>query len=648
MSETARPPFSAGFSSDLHAEPCSAESTGNQRRFVIWSGVVLVALLATHAVMLGWMAERNSPTLDEVAHLPAGLSHWTNASFELYHVNPPLVRMVAALPLLLIEPETNWQAVQQGPTVRSEFTVGKEFLDANGPRSFWYFTLARWACIPFSLLGGYVCYCWARDLYGTRSGLMAATLWCFSPNILGSAAMITPDTGAAALGVTATYLFWRWLREPTWTMAVSAGLALGFAELSKSVWIVFFALWPMLWLAWRGPGKHRGQLAVVLLIGLATLNLGYAGEGFGTKLKDYQFISHSLNGRPMAWEVGNRFEKSLLGELRVPLPRNYVRGIDMQKADFERGKTSYLRGEQRYGGWWYYYLYAVAVKEPLGTLSCGLLAIGLQFMPRRGTDETSAQDDDVSETPDPAEARWIDTLVLLAPALVVMVLVSSQTGFSRYLRYALPAFPFAFIWISQILRVGETQGRWFAYSAGALLTWTVASSLWVFPHSLSYFNELAGGPAGGPAHLLDANIDWGQDLLNLKRWLDQHPEARHLQLAYFGFVDPALAGIEYEVPPPGPLEDSTGVLPESVGPWPGWHAVSVNYVYGYRHYEDKEAWFDYYQRFRPVARAGHSILIYHITLDEANAVREQLGLPALTIFRPPTSRLDPHWLPCYR
>src|SRR5437773_734910 len=67
-------------------------------------------------------------------------------------------------------------------------------------------------------------------------------------------------------------------------------------------------------------------------------------------------------------------------------------------------------------------------------------------------------------------------------------------------------------------------------------------------NSLSYFNEMAGGPENGAAHLLDANIDWGQDLLELKRWCDAHPEARPLYLGYFGttFVDPGIANIEFE------------------------------------------------------------------------------------------------------
>ena len=68
------------------------------------------------------------------------------------------------------------------------------------------FTLARWACIPFSLLGAYVCYRWAADLYGELAGAWSLVLWCFSPNILAHAQLITPDLGATALGVTAGYL----------------------------------------------------------------------------------------------------------------------------------------------------------------------------------------------------------------------------------------------------------------------------------------------------------------------------------------------------------------------------------------------------------------------------------------------------------
>jgi hypothetical protein len=172
-----------------------------------------------------------------------------------------------------------------------------------------------------------------------------------------------------------------------------------------------------------------------------------------------------------------------------------------------------------------------------------------------------------------------------------------------------------------------------------LLAWAITSSLWVYPHSLSYFNELAGGPRGGPARLIHSNIDWGQDLLYLKRWLDRHAEASRLYLAYFGPVRPWQASIVCRLPPLSPSvrgPASWAAMPAQLSP--GWYAVSVNLVMGYphvvfdsegRHRAARRNTLAYWQQFKPVATAGYSIYIYHITLGEANRVRQELGLPSL-------------------
>ncbi len=101
----------------------------------------------------------------------------------------------------------------------------------------------------------------------------------------------------------------------------------------------------------------------------------------------------------------------------------------------------------------------------------------------------------------------------------------------------------------------------------------------------------------------------GQDLLYLKRWLDEHPEAKPLHLTFNGVYDASIAGIEYTLPP--------------TEPQPGWHAVSVNKI------RSRTKQYEYFLKFEPVAMAGYSIYIYHITPDEANRVRKELGLPEL-------------------
>ncbi len=573
-------------------------------------------LLVIHCALISWSAWAHSATRDEVGHLATGLSHWRLGTFGLYRVNPPLVRSVAALPLVFTAIDIEWDGFSEHPGSRNEFHCGDKLIAANGARYFWLLTLARWTCIPFSLIGGFLCYRWARELYGQPAGILALSLWCFSPNILAHGQLMTPDAGAAALGVAAAYVFWRWLKCLTWTQAVRAGIVLGLAELTKTTWIVLFGLWPLLWIVWRWPRakaeseepKAEGewkreacQLGTILLLALYVLNLGYGFEGSFQKLGEYGFVSEALGGpsENSATSAGgrNRFHNTWLAQVPIPLPKNYLMGIDLQKWDFERKMWSYLRGEHRLGGWWYYYLYALAIKVPLAIWLLVFLAAGLGFFARGYT------------------AGWRNELVLLAPIAVILVLVSSQTGFNHHLRYVLPIFPFAFIWISKVAQVFEFGHRKLAAVVVLAMAWSVGSSLWVYPHSLSYFNELAGGPKNGHAHLLNSNIDWGQDLLYLKRWLQKHPEAKPLHLAFSGSYDASIAGIEYTLPP--------------TEPQPGWHALSVNEI------RSRSKQYEHFLKFEPVAMAGYSIYIYHITPEEANSVRRELALPELP-------RLDNH------
>jgi hypothetical protein len=178
----------------------------------------------------------------------------------------------------------------------------------------------------------------------------------------------------------------------------------------------------------------------------------------------------------------------------------------------------------------------------------------------------------------PRQARWLDESVLWLPVIAVLVLVSAQRGFSRHGRYVLPIIPFVVVSVSKLGRFWDPATWTSGVAVAMLLTYGAASSLAVHPHALSYFNEIGGGPHNGHNHLVDSNCDWGQDLLFLKKWLEEHPEARPLRLAYFHLVDPRVIGIDYEVPPFGPHEGTRE--PNQVGPRPGWYAVSVNYICG--------------------------------------------------------------------
>jgi hypothetical protein len=300
-----------------------------------------------------------------------------------------------------------------------------------------------------------------------------------------------------------------------------------------------------------------------------------------------------------------------MGAIPLPLPANFISGLDVQRLEFEQKKWSFLEGEQKLGGWWYYYIVAFTIKTPLGTLVLFAIAVILHLAGAK------------------CRICAIDELCVICPAIAIVVLVSSQTGFSRYLRYILPAFPFIYISISRVAATSVEGHSFRSVISAILLGSAVFESFLVLPHSMSFFNQIAGGPRAGAYHLLDANIDWGQDLLHLRRWMKANPQATPLHLAYFGHetIPPTDVGFEVlNVPMFVASPAAERVAESKQGPQPGWHALSVNYLYGYRHNGEEYQGFTYFQHFSPVAMAGYSIYIYHLDLEDVNPVRMKLGL----------------------
>lgn len=561
-----------------------------------------------HGALLGYSATRHSPTMDEPAHLVAGISHWQYGRFEVYRVNPPLVRMVAALPVLCAGCKTDWTQFVPRPRSRCEFPLGDDFVRANGERSLWLFTIARWSCMPFSVFGGFISFLWSRELWkNDTAGLLAAGLWCIEPNIMAHAELITPDCAASAFGLAACYTFWRWLKTPTATRAFIAGTLLGAAELSKTTWVILLGLFPLLWLAWdgaplcrallgrlsgndsnraHGPDSHhvtnRGrrlfQLAGILVWAVYIVNLGYGFDGAFTRLNEYAFTCHALTGLETGTE-GNRFVSSVLGEAPIPFPREFVQGIDVQRRDLEKYPWwSYLRGRWSDHGWWHYYLYALAVKTTHGMqLLLVFVAAGLAITRFRNRLKSQPPGCDVMH--EPAETThgsclkpgWRDLLVLSAPALVVLILVSSQTGFNHHLRYILPVFGFAFVFIGGAAECWRYMPRAATAVVFGCLVASAFSSLRIFPDSITYFNELAGGPDGGHKHLLGSNLDWGQDLVAFRDWAARADG--QIYLVYWG-------GILAESLLPADVAQRVILPPQKPTTSEFFVAISQNYVSG--------------------------------------------------------------------
>ena len=533
-------------------------------------------LAAVHVGLLLWVGARAAPTVDEYGHLAAGLSYWEFGRFDLYRVNPPLTELVAAAPVALAGYEPDWSAWEHGPTDRTAWSVGEDWLDANGERGLRLFRLARATTAAWSVLGLCVCYRWAGERFGPAGGVLAAALWAFNPTVLTHGALITPDVPAAAAGLAAAHAFARFLRSPTAAAALRAGVLLGAANLTKTTWVLLFALWPLAagltWARRRGgvgrrlAGRWAAGTGGALAVGLYLLNGGYGFERVGRPLGAVPFVSETFAG-PAAGEpgaargddgAGNRFAGTPLGRLPLPVPENWVRGVDVQKRDFETPHRSYLFGEWREGGWWYYELAAAAVKEPLGLFAL----LGLAFWAAAAG----------RDRPRLGPAFWL-------PPLAVTAAVSAQTHMSHHPRYLLPAYGFAVAFAGGAVRFGRTPARRAVLAAVCLAAAIEPLAVMPWPHAFA--NAAAGGPADGWRLLDNSGMDWGQGDAAAAAWARAHG-LRLDGAARFRADNSALLGLPPDRPPsrPRPGTWAIGASPLATDEYARWRDLEPAAVVG--------------------------------------------------------------------
>jgi hypothetical protein len=506
---------------------------GRLRRATLGAWAILVVVAVAFAALAVESITNNSVTVDEFAHVPAGVSYWQRGTFSLYRENPPLVRGLIALPVWLAGARTDYHGEGESLFGRPEWSVGKDFERAHTDRYLLLFNRARLVVAALAIACGVLIFAWARTLHGEAAALTCSALWFLDPNVLAHSGIATLDVGTATVGVLATMLYWRFLRRPSWSGAVASGVGLGLAQASKFSMLVLYPAWILMALALRAqrhgasPNRPRpGQIAASFVLSLLVINLCYLFEGSFNQIGSYHFISHLLAGRPSPDRTSaisnNRFRATPLAPIPVPLPKNYVQGFDSEKWDEEAGLLRLEHGRLVVRGTYFSPLVTLGYKLPLGTLLILIASVGWWAAHPRCPDESG----------------WVAAI----PGLSLIAMLCGQTGLNWAIRYALPALPYLFVGAGGFIRAawGCRAGR---LVLAVCLLWNVITLASIRPHYLSFGNELVGGPSGAMREFIGSNYDWGQDLIRLKRWCDAHPEASPMVLAYYGTMDPRTVGL---------------------------------------------------------------------------------------------------------
>lgn len=438
-------------------------------------------------------------------------------------------------------------------------------------------------------------------------GLIAAACACLSPNLLAHGRLVTPDIYLTAATVASLWALDRLLARPRWHTSLMLGLALGLAALSKLTGLMLFVLVPFVVVGLqradrravrrpastgradvgKGPDRRTIWIALVaaLLVGTIVINVGYLCDGIFTPLKRFDFQSSALKST----------QALLPGWLPIPLPKFFFQGIDEQLA--ETGYEAYLLGEFNTTGFWSYYLVGLLVKTPAPLL---LLCAAAWFWGGR------------------LRRREVP-LVALAALLLIFFSLARHKNIG--LRYVLFLEPMMAVWIARLATVADPSGlsipRHVRWCIGVGLSCLALVTLSAWPHYLPYFNWLSGGPNHGHFYLLDSNLDWGQDLIGLRRYMEQE-QIDEIDLAYYGRVPPEVYGIRYRPALPAGREGKSSGASRRFEPQTRHVAISANFLWGRTYIVNGDAryWLDSadiykpYRRRTPKAIIGHTIYVF--------------------------------------
>jgi hypothetical protein len=561
-------------------------------------------LIILFALICFFCQKNKSVTVDEFSHFPSGIYNLITFDWRMDRESPPLIKCIPAITSIFTKPKIDTKLFESEPNT---WSLGYHFMYNNWNKYKELFQYGRCIIILFGCFLGWLLYKFGTEIYGKNGGLFALFLYVFNPNIIAHSRLITIDIGASCAIFLCVFYFWKHLKKRDSSSAILSGITLGLAQLSKFTALLLYPIFLIIigvlvvkraFLTNRrsvlikegNPQKEEalslqkdiGSLFVIVLVSILVINTGYLFSGTLISLGEYQFLSGPLK----------KISSLLWNALPVPLPYDYLSGFDSQlaiSAGHHPFYTSYLMGEHSLTGWWYYYIIAFIVKNPLALLI--ILALTVFVWTRSRQDEADLE----------------TGLCIWLPAVVFLFYFSIYTHISIGIRFLLPIFPFLFLAAGKLCNVWLLKGKAAKAFMGVLLIGYIISAIFTFPNYLSYFNLASGGPSHGHKWLIDSNLDWGQDLPELKRYMEKNGIEK-IKLGYFGRVDPELYGIRYTLPETD-LEE-------------GNYAISVNHLVGRPYYLLKEypkellyVGVDYFKNYRllkPVEIINNTIYIFDV------------------------------------
>lgn len=513
---------------------------------------------------------RKSSSCDEIAYLTAGYTYWQTGDYRLVPEHPPVIELWSTIPLNFMNlkmpsfDQSSWHGSNQ-------WEFGWQFFYELGNPLQKMLMSGRAMIGLFSVALGLTIYLVSRRWFGPIGGLLSLAIFAFAPEMLAHGFQVTTDMAATLFFTLSLLSIWWALHRVSVPSVLMSGLALAALFNSKlsAVLILptYFILIAIRCISRRplelalgrvfeiGPRLHRlgVHAAVFVLQGLivaggiwVTHGLKYPAFVHSTPGVDRFLSTNSdVESRQSDWD----YELNRVGwfapvvkfarDHRL-LPEAYLYGFLFAR-NMTQTSEAFLNGRRQATGFRSYFPYAFLIKTTLPALGLFFLTLAAwaTLIKKRGVGTTA---NDWRAVP-----VWYRAMPFIIFSIIYWITaIGSQFNIGH--RHILPIYAPLMIFAGALATVRWRRVPIAAMTAVLLVLHAgVAAQAW--PHYLSFFNSSIGGSRKGYQHLVDSSVDWGQDLMGLGDWLNEHnppdsPHAQPVYLSYLGNCSPDYYGIK--------------------------------------------------------------------------------------------------------
>ncbi len=592
------------------------------------------------AIMFGlslFTMQGDSAIVDEVAHIPAGYSYLKYGDYRLNPEHPPLLKDIAAAPLLLLNVEFPDDIPAWTRDANGQWEAGWNFIYHYGNNADDILFYSR---LPLLLLGvilGYCIYRFCLRRYGPPTALLALTFYAFSPNILAHDHFVTTDLGIAAFVFFAVWSFLEWLKRPAskgrLAVAVLFFALAQVAKFSAIMLVPFFVLLVVLKLITTDKPALTRKAVVAHLAGLIVL------FGAGFLLVWLFYVPHTIH-MPAAMQDKLITESlpsgynNLYGQYLTQVNDNailkplvqYILGVLMVINRVQSGNITYLMGEVTNQSFTWYFPISFVLKTPLPmlVLLLGVIVAGVVSYLRKTPLKVWSNFKAYSHS------HFTELTCLLFIGYYSYISITGNLNLG--IRHLFPMMPFVFILVAKktmdLYHKPKRQNHKLA--AGVIITfltaWYVGAAFVQYPSYVPYISEPFGGSAKAAKYLSDSNVDWGQDAKRLVEYVNNNPDIDKIAIDYFGGTDPRYYFCKRRYNDQGELIKNASGYDCGESKYIEWHvnygkpatkyiAISETYLVSDLFYQINKPRPYNYQWLRdkqPIKRIGGSIYIYEV------------------------------------